>query len=308
MRTLVALAVSAAALALPQAALAQTCPAPGSVRLMLHEPEVLAARLARLGQAPDSPDGRAGAVRLLFEAAGCPQVAEGSGERRNVECLVPGESRDVIVVGTSQSWDSLGSLALLPSLAESLMAASRRHSFRFVAFSPHEGISERVNRVQKPKGAQRLLDELSPDERARVGAMVHVGPLGFGLVSSHPDRADSRLACAFADAAKAAKLEVAPASAPGEECVQSGSGPLSASRSYVGCRPGTDWTGGKEWEPFLRRRIAVFGIHSTPGAKLAGQLDSALYLKSYRLLAIFLALADDALAAPASAGGAASSR
>ena len=55
----------------------------------------------------------------------------------------------------------------------------------------------------------------------------------------------------------------------------------------------------------------MFGVHSG-GGQLGSKLDGALYLKSYRALAIFLALADDALAAApaaqssgaASAGGA----
>ena len=158
------------------------CAAPtGGVRLMLHESDVLAGRLAHMTKAPDSPEGRVAALRQLFEAAGCPKIVEPSkGKRHNLECFVRGESDDVIVVGVNQFYDSIGSVALLPSLAEALAAAPRKHSFRYVAFSAHETVSDRVNRVQKPKGALRLLDALGAAERSRVRVMLHVGPVGFG--------------------------------------------------------------------------------------------------------------------------------
>jgi hypothetical protein len=237
-------------------------------------------------------------MRELFEAAGCPRVVEsGEGKRRNVECVVDGASGDVILVGTSQRWDSLGSLAMLPSLMEAIAAAPRRHGFRFVAFSAHEAASERVNRVQKPVGAMRLLDSLDDAERQRIRVMVHVGPLGFGAVDVHPDRATDGLRCAFEAAAKAAPIEIGHRAAGGD-CVGSGATPQSTSRDYLDCRRGVDWTGSKDWEPFLRRGLPVFGVHSA-AATLGGSLDPGRYVRSYRLMAIFLALADDALAEPA---------
>jgi hypothetical protein len=283
-----------------QLAAEPACAAPtGGGRLMLHESDVLAARLAHMTKAPDSPEGRVAALRQLFEAAGCPQIVEPSeGKRHNLECFVRGESDDVIIVGANQFYDSIGSVALLPSLAEAMAAAPRKHSFRYVAFSAHETVTDRVNRVQKPKGAMRLIDALSDAERGRVRVMLHVGPVGFGALGSHPDQAGERLACTFAHAANTAGLEIEPNGGLGSDCVESGAGPQSTSRGFMGCRPETDWTGGHEWEPFRRVGIPVFGIHSAAEAKFGGKLDAALYVKSYRMLAIMLALADDALAAP----------
>lgn len=287
-----------------QIALAAECPTPGSVRLMLHEPDVLAGRLTHLGKAPETPAGRVAALRELFEAAACPQLAlQGEGDRRSLECLVRGASDDVIVVGANQFYDSLGSVALLPSLVEALAAAPRKHTFRFVAFSAHESVGDRVNRVQKPKGAMRLIDALSASERSRVRAMIHIGPMGYGALSSHPGQAEDGLACAFQQAARAARLEIAAESSLSSDCLKGGSSPQGAGNAFFQCRPGTDWTGGKEWEPFRRVGIPVFGIHSSAATGFSGNIDPALYVKSYRALAIFLALADDALAAaPASPG------
>ncbi len=297
--------LGALGLAPAQLAAEPACAPPaGAVRLMLHEPDVLAGRLSHLTKSPDSPAGRVAAVRQLFEAAGCPQIVEsGEGRRHNLECFVRGASDDVIVVGVSQFYDSIGSVALLPSLAEAMAAAPRKHSFRYVAFSAHEAVSDRVNRVQKPKGAMRLIDSLGEAERGRVRVMIHTGPVGFGAISSHPEQADERLACAFAQAAKTAGLEPRANGDRNADCVGGGAGPQSTSRAYMDCRPGMDWTGGHEWEPFRRVGIRVFGIHSEAEAKFGGKLDPTLYVKSYRMLAVFLALADDALAAPPPAQG-----
>ena len=40
----------------------------------------------------------------------------------------------------------------------------------------------------------------------------------------------------------------------------------------------------------------MFGVHSGSETKGGGKLDGKLYVRSYRALAVFLALADDALA------------
>jgi hypothetical protein len=266
---------------------------------MLHEPDVLAGRLTRLGDAPDTPEGRVAALRELFAAAGCTQVGElGDGDRRNVECIVPGRRPDTIVVGVNQFYDSLGSVALLPSLAEALAAAPREHTYRWVAFSSHETVADRVNRVQKPKGATRLLASLG--EEARVRAMIHVGPIGFGAYATHPDVTDPRLACAMADAAEAVDVELTLPERPASDCLQSGTGPQSTGRAYVGCRPKTNWTGAADWQPFRRAGIPLLGLHSrAPMDRDGGKIEPASYLRGYRLLAVFLALADEALAPPA---------
>ena len=301
MRLLFSLSASCTlALALPGHA--AECPPPsGSVRVMLHDADVIGARLKVYAQAADSPGERVAALRRLFEAAACPQLSDsGAGEKdRSVECSVPGAGTDTIVVGAGQTHDSAGAPPLLASLQEALAAAPRRHTFRWVAFSSHETKEERTKLAQKPKGATRLIDELSEKERGLVRVMVHVGPVGFGPVSTHPPNADDRLKCAFEAAAKIAGVERGTAATLEGEC-----GPRSGTLDSIDCDEGAGWAGGNDWLPFRRAGIPVFGIHSGTQLRVGGRLDGGRYFATYRMLAIFLALADEELAPGAAAAAA----
>jgi len=304
-RAVLALAVCIARAA--SAGAAPECAIPArSVCVMLHDPELLAERLSDLVQAPDKSGGRADAMRTLFAAAGRAQISELGDERgRNVECTVPGTSGGVIVVGTSQEFDSLGTLAMLPSLAEALAAAPRSHTFRFVAFSAHDSVRS-GEREQQPKGAMRLLDALSAADRAKVDVMIHIGPLGFGPIREHPAGADARLRCSLGHAARSAGIELGAPQPSESECkVKRSAGPgsrLSGSGQtalMIACPETNLSQGAIDWQPFRRAGIPIFGVHSSDPLRSSAKLDTALYLQSYRALAIFLALADEVLAARA---------
>ena len=272
---------------------------------MLHDPDLLAARLNLLALAPEGRTGRVETMRKLFAAAGCQQISEfGDEDGRNVECTAPGTGDGVIVVGTSQAFDSLGTLALLPSLAEAVAAAPRRHTFRWVAFSPHVAI-ESGESVPKPRGAVRLWKAMARDERAKVEAMIHLGPLGFGPVREHPDAADTKLHCVLEEAARVAGIEFGAPLPTDSDCrIKQGAGPggrLPALRgganpSMITCSQTDRWQGAPDWVPFRRADVRVFSVHSRDPRRSSAELDSALYLKTYRALAIFLALADETLA------------
>ena len=105
------------AIAIAQPMLAAECAPPsGSVRVMLHDPDVIGARLKTYAKAADSARGRAGAMRQLFEASACPQLTErGDGSDRNVECTVPGASPDTIFVGVGQTYSRNGSRRRSPA-------------------------------------------------------------------------------------------------------------------------------------------------------------------------------------------------
>jgi hypothetical protein len=288
---------------------AECAPPSGSVRVMLHDADIIASRLALYAKAADSPTERVAALRKLFEAAGCPQVLDhGDGKKdRSVECTVPGAGTDTIVVGVGQSYDSAGSPPLLSSLQEALAAAPRRHTFRWIAFSSHETKEERTKLVQKPKGATRVLDAMSDAERDLVRTMVHIGPIGFGPVWTHPPSADDRLKCAFEAAAGMAGVERGETDHLVRDCSSAGPG-------WLECEEAANWAGGNDWLPFRRSRVPVFGIHTGAERKVGGRLDGGRYFATYRMLAIFLALADEVLAARAapveapSAGAATSPR
>jgi hypothetical protein len=286
----------ATALAFAQPSLAADCAPPsGSVRVMLHDASVIGARLKVYAQAAGSPRDRATAMRTLFEAAACPQISErGAGKKDlSIECTAPGAGTDTIVVGIGQKYDGAGSPPLLASLQEALAAAPRRHTFRWVAFSTHETKEERTKLVQKPKGAMRLVGALSEVERQLVRSMVHIGPIGFGAVRTHPPGADDRLGCAFESAAKIAGVEIGKADNLVREC--------NPAPGRLDCEEAAKWSGGNDWVPFRRAGIPVFGIHSGDEVRVGARLRGDRYYASYRMLAVFLALADEALAPGATA-------
>jgi hypothetical protein len=286
-------------LAISQASSGAECAPPsGSVRVLLHEADVIGGRLALYAKAAESPSERASALRKLFEAAGCPQISErGDGRDLNVECTVPGAGTGTIIVGVGQRYDSAGSPPLLSSLQEALAAAPRRHTFRWIAFSSHETKEERTKVVQKPKGATRVLDAMSDVERSLVHAMIHIGPIGFGPVRTHPAGADDRLKCAYQAAAQIAGVERGESDHLVRDC--------STGTGRMECEEAANWSGGNDWLPFQRGRIPVFGIHTGAERKVGGRLEGDRYFATYRMLAIFLALADDALAPGAAADSAA---
>jgi hypothetical protein len=292
--------VCTALLATAQAGSGAECAPPsGSVRVMLHDADVIGGRLALYAKVAESPTERVATLRKLFEAAACPQLTErGEGKDLNVECAVAGAGTNTIVVGVSQRYDSAGSPPLLSSLQEALAAAPRRHTLRWIAFSSHETKEERTKLVQKPKGATRVLDAMSDDERERVRAMVHIGPIGFGPVWTHPPSADDRLNCAFEASAQIAGVERGETDHLVRDCSSSGTG-------WTECEEAADWAGGNDWLPFRRGRIAVFGIHTGAERKIGGRIEGDRYFATYRMLAIFLALADEALAPRAGAAPAA---
>jgi hypothetical protein len=213
----------------------------------------------------------------------------------------------LIVVGVNTKYDSESSAALLPSLAEALAASPRAHTFRWVAFAPHESrTKDRTQGTANPKGAKRLVGALSDAERERVAAMIHIGPMGYGDLAQHPSGADSRLDCALKSAAGAAGLAFVGNRRLEGVCRgkrKDGSDVIPAGE----CPEEPLSSGANDWQPFRGAGIPVFGIHSGSDDNIGGKLDGARYVQSYRALAIFLALADEALAPPASRGSAATS-
>jgi hypothetical protein len=299
-----ALALACAVVAAANASAAPECAPPSSsVRVMLHDPEVLAGRLRLLANA-EGREPRVAALRTLFTAAGCTQISElGDGRGRNVECTTPGTGEGVIVVGTSQEFDSLGTLALLPSLAEALAAAPRKHTIRWVAFSAHVVTKDGI-REPRPKGAMRLVNSFTADERARLDAMIHLGPLGFGPLREHPDGVEATLRCALEAGARSAGMEIGARRSRDADCrVKRDAGPgsrlpalqRSAGYAMIDCSEADRWLGGHDWHPFRRAKVPIFGIHSGDSGRASSALDTDLYLRSYRAIAIFLALSDDAL-------------
>ncbi|HET7892624.1 MAG TPA: M28 family peptidase, partial [Candidatus Sulfotelmatobacter sp.] len=135
----------------------------------------------KLSLQPATEDARLAAMRKLFSDAGCggQRFREQTVPKAqvNMMCSTQGASDSIIVVAAPLEYKAKGDeatlrwgdLAMLPILAESLGAVLTRHQFVFVAFSGgHLG----------EDGAKAFIEQLPPEERKKVDAVVAFDRLG----------------------------------------------------------------------------------------------------------------------------------
>ena len=157
----------------------------------------LQARLAVEGHLKSFSDSnleREWLIRKWFVEAGCTNVSEQAVGRKlppNVICVLPGETREAIVVGAhTDKVDRIGDgvvdnwagAVLLPALVYSLGAQAHRHTFIFVGFSGEE---------KGLVGSRFYVEHLSRDERGRIEGMVNFDSLGLGpteVWAAHSDK------------------------------------------------------------------------------------------------------------------------
>ncbi len=252
----------------------------GGVRL---EPRAVIEK--RLKSFADDNFVRERTVWKLFAESGCakPNLSEESVRPAlppNVICMLPGETREVIVVGAHTDKvpragdgvvDNWSGASLLPSLLFSLGGRKRRHTFIFVGFTGEErGLI----------GSEYYVDHLSADERAHVEAMVNMDSLGLTPTKVWASHADKTLLDALTSVAAASKH------------------PLSTVN--------VDKLGTTDSESFASYQIPRITPHSVTPEKmqvlhsaddtlLAINLDD--YYDSYRLIAEYLAYLDGVLTA-----------
>src|SRR5271157_953505 len=135
-------------------------------------------------------------IRKWLAESGCakPNLSEQSakfGFPSNVICVLPGGTDEIIVVGAHTDKvttagdgvvDNWSGASLLPSLFFSLTAEKRRHTFVFVGFTGEE---------RGMIGSAYYADHLTPEQRARIEAMVNMDSLGLSptkVWASHADR------------------------------------------------------------------------------------------------------------------------
>jgi Peptidase family M28 len=222
-------------------------------------------------------------IREWFAESGCKtaNLSEQALDRKlppNVICVLPGETRQVIVVGAhTDHVDSFGDgvvdnwtgAALLPSLLYSLSAQPRHHTLIFVGFSGEE---------EGLVGSQYYVGHLTNAQRAHIEGMVNFDSLGLGPTEVWASHADKVLLDALASVATASKL------------------PLTAMN--------VDNLGTADSESFARYQIRRITLHSvtqktwpilhSPSDKLAA-VKMNDYYDSYKLIAEYLAYLDDAL-------------
>lgn len=226
-------------------------------------------------------------IHQWFRESGCakPNLSEQAakfGFPPNVICVLPGATEEVIVVGAhtdkvTQAGDGVvdnwTGASLLPSLLFSLNAQNRHHTFVFVGFTAEE---------QGMVGSAYYVDHLTPQQRARVEAMVNIDSLGLAPTKVWASHSDKVLLDALASIAMTSKLSVTTAN--------------------------VENIGTTDSESFARYHIPRITLHSvtpetmhvlhSPDDTLAAiRLDD--YYNSYHLIAEYLAYLDDVLTPPA---------
>jgi hypothetical protein len=155
-------------------------------------PQVVAAR----SQFPTSSDWPA-TLRGLYAKAGIPpdriseQKVPGS-SLPNLLCIIPGTSKDVIVVSASLDRPSddgaaavaWGSLAMLPLLAQSIAGVTTESTFVFIAFS-----GDKRHRT----GAKWFVQHSTSAEREKIKAAVEILNVGRSEVIYTTKHRDQRL-------------------------------------------------------------------------------------------------------------------
>lgn len=222
-------------------------------------------------------------IRKWFAESGCKEanLSEEALDRKlppNVICVLPGKTRQVIVVGAhTDKVDSIGDgvvdnwtgAALLPSLLYSLSAQPRHHTLIFVGFSGEE---------KGLVGSQYYADHLTNEQRAHIEGVVNFDSLGLGPTKVWASHADKALLDALRRVAYASKLQVTAMNVPEGATADS--------------------------ESFARYQIPRITLHSvtqktwpilhSPFDKMAA-IKMNDYYDSYKLIAEYLAYLDDSL-------------
>lgn len=222
-------------------------------------------------------------IRKWFAESGCKEanLSEEALDRKlppNVICVLPGKTRQVIVVGAhTDKVDSIGDgvvdnwtgAALLPSLLYSLSAQPRHHTLIFVGFSGEE---------KGLVGSQYYADHLTNEQRAHIEGVVNFDSLGLGPTEVWASHADKALLDALRRVAYASKLQVTAMNVPEGATADS--------------------------ESFARYQIPRITLHSvtqktwpilhSPFDKMAA-IKMNDYYDSYKLIAEYLAYLDDSL-------------
>src|ERR1700733_10288996 len=226
---------------------------------------------------------REGLIRKWLAESGCQDanLSEQALDRKlppNVICVLPGETKEVIVVGAhTDKVESFGDgvvdnwtgAVLLPALFYSLSGQPRHHTLIFIGFSGEE---------KGLVGSRYYVNHLSGEQRDRIKGMVNFDSLGMGPTEVWASHADKVLYDALSVLAFAAKLPVTAVSVP--------NGASADSESF---------------SPYHIPRITLHSVtpqnlsilHSTFDKMAAIKMND--YYDSYNLIAQYLAYLDDAL-------------
>jgi len=243
----------------------------------------------RLKSFADDNQARENIIRKWFVESGCAKANLSEQQARvglppNVICVLPGETEETIVVGAHTDHvtdfgdgvvDNWSGASLLPDLLFSLNGRKRHHTFVFVGFTGEE---------KGMVGSEYYVEQLSPEQRSRIQAMVNMDSLGLASTKVWASHADKVLLDPLTAVAKASKL------------------PLATSN--------VENVGTTDSESFARYHIPRVTLHSVTSENMqvlhseddtlsAIKMDD--YYDTYHLIAEYLIYLDDVLTpAPAS--------
>jgi putative aminopeptidase FrvX len=240
---------------------------------------------ARIKDVVDANDAREAEIKELFEESGCTgdKLSEQTVKGKlppNVICTLPGKTDQIIVVGAHTDKvseghgvvDNWSGASLLPSLYYSLDAQPRHSTYLFIGFTGEE---------KGMVGSDFYVHHLTPEQRAKIVAMVNMDTLGVGPSKVWASHSDKSLLAALAATAAGIKL------------------PITVSN--------VDRLGSTDSESFAEFKIPRITIHSITRETwpiLHSDKDkmSAVktddYYDSYRLIAAYLAHLDTSLSEP----------
>ena len=225
---------------------------------------------------------REGLIRKWLAEAGCKDanLSEQEFDRKlppNVICLLPGETREIIVVGAHTDHVEVGDgvvdnwtgAVLLPALLYSLSAQPRRHTFVFVGFAAEE---------KGLVGSQYYVEHMTREQRGQIEGMVNFDSLGLGPTEVWASHADKVLLDSLDAVAMACRLPVSVMDVGEESSADS--------------------------EAFAAQKIRRITLHSVTQRTLSilhseddrmAAIRMKDYYDSYRLIAAYLAYLDDGL-------------
>jgi len=225
---------------------------------------------------------RQAALVTLFTEAGCKpgDLSEQLVPHRkqpNVICTLPGSTPDVIVVGAHFDHvsegdgiiDNWSGASLLPSLFQSLIGSTRKHTFVFAAFTGEE---------EGLQGSAFYVKQLPKDQISKIEAMINMDSLGLGPTKVWVSQSDPVLVNRLGQLAHSMNLPI---------------GGMNV-----------DGFGDSDEESFIREKVCTLTIHSvTPETShvlhTSADRPSAVrfndYYDTYRLLAAYLAVLDTQL-------------
>jgi len=259
-----------------------------SVRYDLVSRQVVEARLGKYG---GNNKQREETLRRIFGEAGCDgqhvseQVVKGS-KVPNVICVLPGSSDKTIIVGAHFDRvpegdgvvDNWSGASLLPSLYESVKTRPRQHTYIFIGFTDEE---------KGEIGSRFYARQMTKEQVATTDAMVNMDTLGLAPTEVWVSHSDKRLVGALAYIAKRLNSPVTGVN--------------------------VEQVGSTDAEQFAERKIPRITIHSlsqeTWNARILHTSKDRLsvmrvedYYQTYRLVAAYIAVLDEAASAPAVAG------